>query len=66
MTELSPVGAMTAHDDEILGSCGILVPNTQAKICDVETGKSLASGERGELCIKGPQVSLIQHTSAEH
>ena len=29
MTELSPVGTMTAANDEVLGSCGILVPNTQ-------------------------------------
>ena len=58
MTELSPVGTMTAVNDEVLGSCGILVPNTQAKIVDVETGEELPAGQRGELCIKGPQVHM--------
>ena len=58
MTELSPVGTMTAANDELLGSCGVLVPNTQAKICDLETGEPLGPGQRGELCVKGPQVRL--------
>ena len=58
MTELSPVGTMTAANDEVLGSCGILPPNTQAKIVDVVTGEELPQGQRGELCIKGPQVFL--------
>ena len=63
MTELSPVGTMTAAHDEVLGSCGILLPNTQGKVVDVETGEALPVRERGELCIKGPQVStyIIQN-----
>lgn len=32
MTELSPVGTMTAANDEVLGSCGILLPNSQGTI----------------------------------
>jgi len=56
MTELSPVGTMTAANDEVLGSCGILLPNSQGKVVDLVTGEALPAGERGELCIKGPQV----------
>lgn len=56
MTELSPVGAMTAYQDELLGSCGILLPNSQGKVVDVSTGKALGPNEKGELCLKGPQI----------
>lgn len=56
MTELSPVGAMTAASDEVLGSCGILLPNSEGKVVDTETGEPLGPMEKGELCIKGPQI----------
>lgn len=39
------------------GSIGLPYPDTLARIVDLETGEeSLAPGEIGELCIKGPQV----------
>ena len=56
MTELSPVGTMTTMKDEVLGSCGILLPQTDAKIVDIATGDSQPTGKTGELCIRGPQV----------
>merc|ERR1719411_1469343 len=56
MTELSPVGTMTTMKDEVLGSCGILLPQTEAKIVDIANGDSLPTGKTGELCIRGPQV----------
>ncbi len=33
MTELSPVGTMTPHSDEVKGSCGLVLPN--AKVCTI-------------------------------
>lgn len=40
-----------------LGSVGLPYPDTEARIVDLETGKSiLAPGEVGELNIRGPQV----------
>ncbi len=40
-----------------IGYIGLPLPDTEAKIVDVETGEQeLAPGEVGELCIKGPQV----------
>ena len=33
-----------------------LLPDTDAKIVDLETGETLAQGETGELAVKGPQV----------
>ena len=57
MTELGPVGTMTPKNKMFLGSCGVLVANTEAKIADLETGQPLGPGKLGELCIKGPQVN---------
>ena len=56
MSETSPIALMTSLDDEVNGSCGVLVPNTEAKVIDVGSGKTLGSNQRGELCIRGPQV----------
>lgn len=57
LTESSPV----AHVNPIwekrkLGSIGIPVPDTDAKIVDPVTAEELPVGEIGELIIKGPQV----------
>lgn len=55
MTETT-VGALGVHGDQASGSVGCLYPATMARIRDVETGKNLGPGERGELLVKGPQV----------
>ena len=60
LTESSPVSHVNPLDDPKKnrpGSIGIPVPDTEAKIVDLETGtKDLKPGEVGELAIKGPQV----------
>ena len=56
MTETSPICLMTPMGKTVPGSCGIAVPNTEVKIIDLDTGKSLPPNKRGELCIRGPQV----------
>ena len=56
MTELSPLATVTPTAKSKIGSCGVLVPNTEAKIVDTETGTPLGPNQQGELCIKGPQV----------
>lgn len=38
------------------GSVGIPIADTEIKIIDVVSGKEVAQGEEGEICIKGPQV----------
>ncbi len=59
MTEASPV----THCNPVFGkrksgSIGVPLPDTEAKIIDLETGEPLPfDGEtQGELCVRGPQV----------
>jgi acyl-CoA synthetase (AMP-forming)/AMP-acid ligase II len=58
MTELSPVATITdeTHASNNTGSCGYLLPCTEAKIIDLETRQLLPSTDSGELAIRGPQV----------
>ncbi|MEM7534803.1 MAG: alpha/beta fold hydrolase [Chloroflexota bacterium] len=61
LTEASPVThanpiELDAKDERKIGSIGIPLPNTDAKIVDMKTGEDLPPGEVGELVIKGPQV----------
>ena len=55
MTETSPVVTMTNDKDITFGSCGVLLPNTEAKIVDLSSGDSLKAHEKGELWVRGPQ-----------
>jgi long-chain acyl-CoA synthetase len=59
MTESSPVAtANPLFGDRRAGSIGIPIPDTDAKIVDLETGARLGVDQKGELAIKGPQVML--------
>lgn len=56
LTETSPVVACNPIDGtERLGTIGLPVPQTDVKVIDDEEN-DLPMGEKGELCIKGPQV----------
>jgi len=56
LTETSPVACTNPYGNKSrLGTVGIPVPATAMKVIDDE-GVELPLGERGELCIKGPQV----------
>lgn len=61
MTELSPVCHFLTPGAPLdkIGSCGGPVPNTLTKIMDVSTGETLGKNERGEICVKGPQVKIL-------
>jgi len=61
LTEASPVTHCNPIDRTMktvrVGSIGLPLPDTQARIVDVETGeRTLNPGETGELVVKGPQV----------
>ncbi|AYF87859.1 long-chain-fatty-acid--CoA ligase FadD2 [Pseudomonas sp. JS3066] len=56
LTETSPVASTNPYGSLArLGTVGIPVPGTAFKTID-DAGNELPLGERGELCIKGPQV----------
>ena len=56
LTETSPAACMNPLDlPEYNGAIGLPVPSTDACVKD-EENRTLAHGEIGELCIKGPQV----------
>ena len=61
LTEASPVTHCSPVDKTMrtvkVGSIGLPLPDTEARIADSETGENtLAQGETGELAVKGPQV----------
>ncbi|HMA26676.1 MAG: AMP-binding protein [Solirubrobacterales bacterium] len=59
MTELSPVShkSSLAKAAEIPpGSIGPLIPNTECRLVDPETGEDVGEGREGEIWIRGPQV----------
>ncbi len=60
LTETSPITHANPMDDWAkvrFGSVGIPIPDTEAKIMDIETGtQEVPLGEIGELVIRGPQV----------
>ncbi|MBO3276413.1 long-chain-fatty-acid--CoA ligase FadD1 [Pseudomonas schmalbachii] len=55
MTETSPVVSVNPFQNIQIGTIGIPVPSTLCKVID-DNGNDLPFGERGELCVKGPQV----------
>lgn len=57
LTEASPVThANPIFGDAVSGTIGVPLPDTDAKIVDLETGWDLKVGEIGELVVRGPQV----------
>jgi long-chain acyl-CoA synthetase len=57
LTEASPVTHVNPFDrTEKVGFIGIPIPNTDAKIVDIISGRDLPPGKVGELLVKGPQV----------
>jgi long-chain acyl-CoA synthetase len=59
LTETSPVTHVNPFDAPHHGTIGLPIPDTDCRIVSLEDPDSaVAPGERGELCIKGPQVML--------
>jgi long-chain acyl-CoA synthetase len=59
LTECSPLTHVNPLSAPRAGSIGLPAPDTDCKIVDLEDPeKELGPGERGELCIRGPQVML--------
>ncbi|WP_394828217.1 long-chain fatty acid--CoA ligase [Pendulispora albinea] len=60
MTETSPTGTFTPMDREPrLGSCGLPMPGISFEFANVENpNETVPLGQRGEICVKGPNVML--------
>src|SRR5262245_10990744 len=58
MTETSLACHTTPQDAARVrrGSVGLTLTNMESKIIDVVTGAALPAGERGEICVRGPNV----------
>lgn len=58
MTETSPVTHSTPYEKDKIkfGSVGTCIPNTICKIVDLDTGAELGPDQKGEICVRGPQV----------
>jgi acyl-CoA synthetase (AMP-forming)/AMP-acid ligase II len=57
LTEASPVTHHAhQHDENMHGTIGTLLPNTEARLVDAESGEDAATGEPGEIWVRGPQV----------
>lgn len=55
VTHVNPINPLPGRRRS--GSIGLPLPDTQAKVVDMETGnKELSPGEVGELVVRGPQV----------
>lgn len=56
LTETSPITSCNPIDGtDQVGTIGLPMPSTDIKLID-DDGKEVAFGERGEICVKGPQV----------
>lgn len=57
LTETSPVLTTTSTTNYRPGSVGTVVPHTQIRLVDPDTGEDATAGVRGELWARGPQVT---------
>lgn len=60
MTETSPVThSSPAPPKQIkFGSVGVPAPNTECKIIDLGTGEPVGPNQKGEVCVRGPQIMM--------
>ncbi|MFN0301717.1 MAG: class I adenylate-forming enzyme family protein [Burkholderiales bacterium] len=66
MSEGAPISGNPFGGLRKLLSVGLVAPDTEAEIVDIETGrKVLPSGERGELRLRGPQFISSYHNRPE-
>jgi long-chain acyl-CoA synthetase len=66
LTETSPVTHVNPFDEPKHGTIGLPIPDTDCRIVSLEDPDSeVPQGERGELCIRGPQVMLVYWNKPE-
>jgi len=57
LTETSPAACINPPREDFNGSIGLPIPSTEVAIKD-DTGQDLPIGEVGEICVRGPQVTV--------
>jgi long-chain acyl-CoA synthetase len=57
LTETSPAACINPPREDFNGAIGLPIPSTNVAIKD-DSGKDLAVGEIGEICVQGPQVTV--------
>lgn len=67
MTETSLACHVTPQDPAKVrnGAVGLILPNMESKVVDIATGATLPVGERGEICVRGPNVMRGYWNDAE-
>ncbi|XP_065564742.1 uncharacterized protein LOC136030049 [Artemia franciscana] len=65
LTETTSVISVSPVKGGKIGSCGMPFPSTEVKVIDIENGISLPPGQRGELCVRGPQIMKGYLTNPE-
>lgn len=58
MSELSSVISMQQNHAYRFGSVGLVLPKSNIKIIDTDTGKELKYGEVGEMCFESPNLMI--------
>jgi PAS domain S-box-containing protein len=56
LTETGPTSHWTPRDAVRVNSAGPPVPNTECRVVDVASKRAVATGELGEIWVRGPQV----------
>src|SRR6202012_2492799 len=49
----------------VMGSCGLPLPGLAVRLVDAATGRDVATGEEGELGVRGPNVTPGYHNLPE-
>ncbi|MAK44980.1 MAG: long-chain fatty acid--CoA ligase [Spongiibacter sp.] len=57
LTETSPVVSINPGGANQIGTIGLPLPGTEVRLVD-DDGNDVGIGERGELCVRGPQVMM--------
>lgn len=61
MTETGTIAMNSFANSVNPGTVGRIVSRTEAKVVDCSTGKPVGPLEKGEICIRGPQVCILRY-----